>query len=394
MLDRRGMTLIEMLVALVIFSIILGGSLGMLSSQSRALDKNAADMGMLQNLSFGGDLLGQEFRLSGSNVPFKQPMVLYAGPSTFIFNADYASNTDSLFAVFYNPGMPTTQVSALLPAQRFALPGTSPVFMYPDSTYFAAGSNALTSPAETINWRFALDTSTADATDYALFRQVNDQAAEVVIRNVIPTPGRNFFRYHYKRIPASGSTSSSLDTVPSAWMPVRHTWAIHGAAADTGASARADSLGAVEVAFTVTNGLTGAAQRTRAITFMASLPNIGTKKITTCGGAPVLGVTPAAAWAVDSTATPWDSSIVLTWAQAMDESSGERDVQSYVIWRRDQGAATWPEPIATVAAGAATPSWEDETAVPGAPGYQYMLAAQDCTPLLSGTATVTAPLVP
>lgn len=394
MLDRRGMTLIEMLVALVIFSIILGGSLGMLSSQSRALDKNAADMGMLQNLSFGGDLLGQEFRLSGSNVPFKQPMVLYAGPSTFIFNADYASNTDSLFAVFYNPGMPTTQVSALLPAQRFALPGTSPVFMYPDSTYFAAGSNALTSPAETINWRFALDTSTADATDYALFRQVNDQAAEVVIRNVIPTPGRNFFRYHYKRIPASGSTSSSLDTVPTAWMPVRHTWAIHGAAADTGASARADSLGAVEVAFTVTNGLTGAAQRTRAITFMASLPNIGTKKITTCGGAPVLGVTPAAAWAVDSTATPWDSSIVLTWAQAMDESSGERDVQSYVIWRRDQGAATWPEPIATVAAGAATPSWEDETAVPGAPGYQYMLAAQDCTPLLSGTATVTAPLVP
>lgn len=394
MLDRRGMTLIEMLVALVIFSIILGGSLGMLSSQSRALDKNAADMGMLQNLSFGGDLLSQEFRLSGSNVPFKQPMVLYAGPSTFIFNADYASNTDSLFAVFYNPGMPTTQVSALLPAQRFALPGTSPVFMYPDSTYFAAGSNALTSPAETINWRFALDTSTADATDYALFRQVNDQAAEVVIRNVIPTPGRNFFRYHYKRIPASGSTSSSLDTVPTAWMPVRHTWAIHGAAADTGASARADSLGAVEVAFTVTNGLTGAAQRTRAITFMASLPNIGTKKITTCGGAPVLGVTPAAAWAVDSTATPWDSSIVLTWAQAMDESSGERDVQSYVIWRRDQGAATWPEPIATVAAGAATPSWEDETAVPGAPGYQYMLAAQDCTPLLSGTATVTAPLVP
>lgn len=394
MLDRRGMTLIEMLVALVIFSIILGGSLGMLSSQSRALDKNAADMGMLQNLSFGGDLLGQEFRLSGSNVPFKQPMVLYAGPSTFIFNADYASNTDSLFAVFYNPGMPTTQVSALLPAQRFALPGTSPVFMYPDSTYFAAGSNALTSPAETINWRFALDTSTADATDYALFRQVNDQAAEVVIRNVIPTPGRNFFRYHYKRIPASGSTSSSLDTVPTAWMPVRHTWAIHGAAADTGASARADSLGAVEVAFTVTNGLTGAAQRTRAITFMASLPNIGTKKITTCGGAPVLGVTPAAAWAVDSAATPWDSSIVLTWAQAMDESSGERDVQSYVIWRRDQGAATWPEPIATVAAGAATPSWEDETAVPGAPGYQYMLAAQDCTPLLSGTATVTAPLVP
>jgi prepilin-type N-terminal cleavage/methylation domain-containing protein len=394
MQNRHGMTLIEMLLAMVIFSIILGGSLSMLSFQSRALDRHATDMGLLQNLSFGGDLLGQEFRLSGSNVPFQQPMILYAGPSTFIFNADYASNTDSLFAVFYNPGMPTSQVSALLPAQRFALPGTSPAMLYPDSTYYAAGSSVVTSPAETILWLFQLDTSTTATNDYLLLRQVNDQAPEVVIRNVIQTPGRNFFRYYYKRIPASGSTSASLDTVPSSWMPVRHTWAMHGAAADTGASARADSLGAVEVSFTVTNGLTGTALRSRAINFMASLPNIGTKKVTTCGGAPILGTVPVALWTVDSAVAPWDSTIILTWARALDESGGEADVQSYVIWRRDQGTLTWPEPIATVAAGSLTPSWEDETAVPGAPGYQYMLAAQDCTPLLSTTAMVTAPLLP
>ena len=394
MRDRRGMTLIEMLVALVIFSIILGGSLGMLSSQSKMLDKSAIDMGMLQNLSFGGDLLSQEFRLSGSNVPFKQPMVLYAGPNTFIFNADYASNTDSLFAVFYNPGMPSGQVTALLPAQRFALPGTSPAFMYPDSTYLAAGSFTLTSPAETIIWMFQLDTSSTDPNDYFLLRQVNNAAPEVVIRNVIRTPGRNFFRYYYKRIPASGATSASLDTVPSAWMPVRHTWAIHGAAADTGVSSRADSLGAVEVAFTVTNGQTGTAQRTRAITFMASLPNIGTKKITTCGSAPVLGTVPVATWVVDSAVAPWDSTIMVSWNRALDETGGETDVQSYVIWRRDQGSTTWPEPIATVAAGSPTPQWEDETVIAGAPGYQYMLAAQDCTPMLSGTATVNAPLTP
>lgn len=394
MRDRRGMTLIEMLVALVIFSIILGGSLGMLSSQSKMLDKSAIDMGMLQNLSFGGDLLSQEFRLSGSNVPFKQPMVLYAGPNTFIFNADYASNTDSLFAVFYNPGMPSGQVTALLPSQRFALPGTSPAFMYPDSTYYAAGSFTLTSPAETVIWMFQLDTSSTDPNDYYLLRQVNNAAPEVVIRNVIRTTGRNFFRYHYKRIPASGATSASLDTVPSAWMPVRHTWAIHGAAADTGVSSRADSLGAVEVAFTVTNGQTGTAQRTRAITFMASLPNIGTKKITTCGSAPVLGTVPVTTWVVDSAVAPWDSTIMVRWNRALDETGGETDVQSYVIWRRDQGSTTWPEPIATVAAGSPTPQWEDETVIAGAPGYQYMLAAQDCTPMLSGTATVNAPLTP
>jgi hypothetical protein len=266
--------------------------------------------------------------------------------------------------------------------------------MYPDSNYFATGSTTINSPAETINWFFALDTSSADPADYALFRQVNDQTPETVIRNVVRTTGREFFRYHYKRIPISGTTSASLDSVPTNWMPVRHTWAIHGAAADTGASARADSLAAVEVSFTVTNGVTGAGLRSRAINFMASLPNIGTRKVTTCGSAPVLGTAVVAAWVINTTVTPEDTAMILTWSQALDETGGERDVQSYVIWRRLQGATVWAEPIATVAAGSATPSWEDESAVLGAPGYQYALAAQDCTPLLSTTATVTAPLTP
>ena len=49
MRDRRGMTLIEMLVALVVFSIIMGGSLSMLSYQSKALDRNAVDKVALDN---------------------------------------------------------------------------------------------------------------------------------------------------------------------------------------------------------------------------------------------------------------------------------------------------------------------------------------------------------
>ena len=79
MSDRRGMTLIEMLIAITVFSIVLGGALGFLSKQSKGMDRNSADMGMLQNLSFAGALLEQEVRMAGANVPFKQPAVLYAG---------------------------------------------------------------------------------------------------------------------------------------------------------------------------------------------------------------------------------------------------------------------------------------------------------------------------
>jgi prepilin-type N-terminal cleavage/methylation domain-containing protein len=393
MRDRRGMTMIEMLVSLTVFSIVMASTLGFLSKQSKGLDRNSTDMGMLQNLSFAGTLLEQELRLAGANVPFKEPGLIYAGANATIFNADYASDTDSLYTVYYNPGLPAGQINALTAAMRFALPGTSPAFSYPDSNYYAAGSSTINSPAETISWFFQLDGSTSDPNDYLLLRQVNNQAPETVIRNVLQTPSRNFFRYYYRRIPSTGTSSASLDTVPSAWMPVVHTVAIHGAAGDTGSFARADSIAMVEVAFTVSNGLSGATQRTRAISFMVPMPNLAIKKVTSCGGPPILGTSVSAAWLI--TGTPPDTTMLITWNRAVDETGGESDVQAYVIWRRPIGGATWPDPIATVAAGPISPSYNDETAVPGfLPGYQYGLAAQDCTPSLSTMVTVNAPLVP
>ena len=394
MRDRRGMTLIEMLIAITVFSVILASALGFLSKQSKGLDRNSSDMGMLQNLSFSGALLEEEIRMAGSNVPSRQPAVVYGGTNSFTFNADYASNTDSLYTVYYNPGLPNAQVNALTSAQRFALPGSSPAFSYPDSNYFAMGSTTLNSPAETITWFFQLDTSTVTANDYVLMRQVNNQPAEVVIRNVVQTAGRNFFRYSYKRIPAAGTSVSTLDTVPTAWMPLKHSAGVHGSAADSAGSARTDSLASVEVAFTVTNGLTGTDLRSRAISFMVPMPNMGTKKVVSCGDPPILGTALTANWVI-SGATPPDTTMVLRWNQAVDEVGGESDVRAYIIWRRQVGAATWDTAIATVSAGPTSPSFADPQARPNVlPGFQYGLAAQDCTPSLSTMTTVTAPLSP
>jgi len=391
MRNRRGMTLIEMLVALTVFSIVMAGALGFMNRQSRSFDKSAVDMGMLQNLSFAGELMEQEFRLAGANVPFKEPAVVYAGANAFIFNADYASSTDSLYAVYFNPGLPAGQVSALTSSQKFALSGTSPSFSYPDSNYYADGSTTINSPAETINWYFTPDTSTTDASDYALMRQINNATPEVVVRNVLPTSGRNFFRYYYRRIPVSGSTSSSLDTVPTAWMPVKHNLAIHGEPGDTAANARSDSLAMIEVSFTVSNGQTGTNQRTRAINFMVPMPNVQTKRVTTCGDAPLFGQSVAAAWTVNSLVSPPETTMVLSWNRAIDETAGELDVQNYIVWRRLNGATTWGEPIATVPAGDPTPDYDDPTVHPNVgQTWQYAVAAQDCTPSYSTQSVVTA----
>jgi len=385
--NERGMSLIEMMIALVIFSIIMAGSLSFLSKQSQGFDRSSSEMGMLQNLRFSISILRQEIRMAGANMPPAQPAVVYAGTSAFAFNADYASNTDSLFTVYYDPGVPTGQSDALTAARRMTIPGSSPAFQYPDSTYVDVNGN--NSAAETIIWFFAVDTTTGD---YTLDRQVNDGAPEIVVRNIVPTPGANFFKYYYRHAPTSGS--ATLDSVPSAWVPLRHLVPLHGDVADTGAAARIDSLRAIEVAFTVTNGMTGTDQRTRSISFTISMPNVGLANPYICGHAPVLGTTLSASWLIDTTLTPPDTAMQLTWSPATDEVGGEHDVVRYVLWRRLAGATSWGEPVGSVSAGNPSPAWTDETARPGSPGFQYALAAQDCTPSLSSQAVVTAPLSP
>ncbi len=391
MRDRRGMTLIELLIAMTIFVVILGSALAVLSKQLRAFDKNTTDMGMLQNLSFSTDLLQQELSLAGANVPDQQPPVVYAGANSFIFNADYASNTDSLSPAYYNPGLPTGQVNALTAAQKFSLPGTSPAFAYPDSNYYARGSTTIDSPAETISWYFASDTSNHVTSTYVLYRQVNNQAPEPVVRNVVQTPGLNFFRYYYQRVPAGGASSATLDTVPTASMPLKHSVALHGSSTDVGAAALIDSVARVEINFTVTNAQTGPAARSRSVAFSVPLPNVGTRAVISCGNAPILGTALNANWVINPGP---DTVMVLTWSQATDEVSGEKDVRAYIVWRRAKGATDWGDPIATVPAGPATPSWTDPTAEPIAPGYDYALAAQDCTPSLSTLATASPPVSP
>jgi len=389
MRNRRGMTLIEMLVAMVVFSVVMAASLSFLIAQNRGFDRNQSDMGMLQNLRFARDLLEQEIRLAGANVPYQQPIIIYAGTNALAINADYASNTDSLFAVYYDPSLPSGQVMALSFANRMTVPTSA--MQYPDTDYKDVSGNP--SPAETITWFFSADTSTADATDYALYRQVNNRPPEVMTRNVFPTAATNFFKYYKQTTLVSGQ--AKLDSVPTAWMPVKNVVIINGSAGDTGVAARSDSLRVVEINYTVSNGEQGAKKRTRAITFSVPMPNTATKKVSTCGAPPIVPTGLSLAWVIDSAGgVPVDTVMSIAWNQSTDEAAGEKDVLKYVIWRRLVGATTWGDPLGSVPGGFATPSYTDQSATPGAPGYQYAVAAQDCTPSLSTQLAGSAPLTP
>lgn len=379
--DERGLTLLEMMIALVVFSVVLAGALAFLRAQGRSFTLSSQRVAMLQNARFAFDELEKDLRTAGAGTPDIQPPLIYLGASVVAFNANYLTNTPGdVFAVYNNPDAPNGSTEAVGLAQRFTIPLTS--IVYPDTNYLDGPTN---SAAETITFYFAPDTGTTRTDDYVLYRQVNNLAPEVVSRSLLQAGSTPFFQYYWQT--AVGGVTS-MAQVPNAGIPWRHSVPIHLALADVGVAARIDSVRAVQVTFIVTNGLTGAAERRRALSRFIRLPNVGLARRRTCGDAPILGSTLTAAW------NPTTTSVDLTWNAAVDEVGGERDVTRYVLFRRLDTDPVWGDPYLSISpAGTPTYLFPDGSVTSGST-YVYGLAAQDCTPTNSTVASSAPVTIP
>ena len=360
--QRRGFSLVELMIAIVVMAVVLAGTMNFFMGQSRTFRKATTDMVLLQNARFATDLLNEHFRSVGANLTVGQPSVIYADQNTFAFNADYATNiAGDINAIYYEPKATTSETQSLLQAQAFTIPQSSPALSYPAADYLQAG---VPSPAETITFWFAADTETTRSDDYVLMRQVNSSAPEVVVRNVLPDSTFPFFRYMYLKTD-SVTSLQSIDTMPAASLPATYA---------SSNIVNGDLLRGVIIAFTVTNGLADTAERTRPVSVIASLPNIGMRQLKTCGAKP-LPVPAPVATKVSS------GKIRVTWTASPDENGGERDVMRYAVSRSASFApGVWTN-IQSIPAGGLydiTDSGLNTTVM-----YYYAVAAQDCTPAFS-----------
>jgi len=378
-----GFTLVELLITLVVFSAVMAGTLGFLRSQGRAMSLGSDRMNAVQNLEFALTTMQQRLRAAGANLPDAQPALIYAGTNVVAFNADFATNLpNDPFAVYYDPDVPAGAVTALTKAQSITLPLTT--VAYPDTSYVIGGIN---SPAETIIFFVAPDSSTARADDYALFEQVNGGPPSLVSRNIIGSPTTVYFEY-YRLTRVGGAIS--LDSLPAAKLPLRHSVPIHFALADTGAAAVIDSVRGIRVTFTVSNGQSGKAERRYTLVRFMELPNVGIATRRTCGDAPILGTTLTATGITQLDGTP---AVRLAWNPATDEYGGEKDVVQYMIWRKRITDVTWGTPYLSLPAGSPTYLYDDAAVTSGVT-YQYQLAAADCTPSSSPTTTSAPVTIP
>ncbi|GMV04548.1 MAG: hypothetical protein AMXMBFR53_08280 [Gemmatimonadota bacterium] len=383
--DERGMTLIEVVIATLIYGIVLAAAIGFAARQNTAFHRGLDVMRALQNGRYALTTLETDLITLGTNLPGAQPGLAVADVDVIAFNADYASNiANDVFASYIDPDAPTGQVTALRSA--ISVPNTG--FTYPDTFYLTTAGTA--SPGETILFWFTPDTSTTRSDDYALYRQVNNAEAEMVSRYLLPaSDGTPFFRYFQRK--DFPSQASIIDSIAASRLPIRHKAKVHMSPADTGTSALTDSIRAVRVSFRASNGLEGDDERTVEVSRVIAFPNSGLGTFSTCGDEPILGTGLGRAL-VDMGGGKWG--VRLTWAPATDETGGEQDVARYVIYRQENIIGSdWGDPYLSVPAGQTAYEFLDEAVASGRT-YQYALSAQDCTPTLSELAPSALVIVP
>lgn len=371
-LGSAGMTMIELMVAVTILGVLATVAVSVLRQQALAFSLGAGRADALQNYRFAVTTLETNLRTAGVGAAARQPALVYADSATLAFNADYATrDTANLFAVYLNPSASDGEVLSLPRSSRLTLPQTT--FAYPDSTYRDGG---VVSPAETIVFYFSPDTSTRRIDDYILYRKVNALAPEVVARSLYRIPGVPFFSYTEIGVDTMSTRSSQL---PASALPLRHAVPLHGAAADTGAAGRIDRIRAVRVSFSSGDGSIEAREQRRDVKRLIWMPNLGRTVVRTCGSAPIF------ASSVSVAQTPGVPELVVSWSRSLDDGGGENDVVRYAIYRRQAPASDWGEPYFSVPAGRSSYTYTDEVVAEGAT-YSYAIAAQDCTPSMSGLA--------
>ena len=377
MRNRAGFSMIELIVALGIFSVLMATTLGFYRQQGQAFSEGNEQMAVMQNLRFGMNALEQNLRTAGIGVPAKQPVVVYAAEDVFAFNANYASRTgDDFFAVYHDPELDPLAASAVTQPRQFTIPRSS--FAYPEVSYQGGFGN---SPAETIIFFFEADASTERSDDYALYRQVNDQAPELLARHLVAT-AEPFFSYFVRD---NTQTGSPVTKVSTSSLPGAHEEPVHGGPSDTGPTAWVDSIRAVQVSFGATTAGFGGSGSQRTIRRLIRLPNAGVELLRTCGVRPLLETALIATGVPPTAEDP--GHVVLQWGPAVDETSGEQDVLRYVLWRRPAGSAIWGDPLTSISPGSTMYTHTDQSAVADQL-YEYAVAAQDCTPQYSELATV------
>lgn len=374
--SRRGITLIEMLIAVILFTMLIALVVPFFRAQTMALTRQAGTFDAVLAVNFGIDAIERDIRVGGVGVLDAQPLFVQAAPDAITLNGDlFTRSSSDMGAVYVDPDMDARMSGGLDMSRRIQLPLATR--WYPDTNYIQGG---LPSSAETISYWLRPDSSTASPADFILFRRVNNAPPQVVAKGIRKTNNEPLFRYY--RLDGVGQLTEITG------LPIYHTVPIHDAPADTGQFRLIDEIRVVQIQLTGTMPDARQGDVNVRLQRNVRIMNAGLIHHPQCGEIPLMSG-PIVATPV-SIPQP---EVTLTWNASLDESGGEKDVERYVIYRRDAVGGAFGEPLASIAGGQATYEFVD-TQVQSGDQWIYAVAAQDCTPQASDAISSNVAVVP
>lgn len=377
--DRRGFTLLEMIVAMTVIAVTLGLTVPFFRNELQAFSSIAGKDDAQQNARYGVSMIDRELRVAGVGVLDAQPLIIQAAPYAVTFNVDLVSrDINDKGAAYYDPDIDPNAAASLPQATKITLP-TSAV-QYPDTGYLQAAG--LPSEAETVSFWVALDPDPAANGTYALFRRVNAMPATVVAKALVLPTGEPAFRYF------KADTLGQLIEIPQASLPLYHSAKIHNSKADSAKSALTDSIRVVRVRITGQYTDRKGVKQLRPVETGVRIMNAGLLHFKTCGDPPILTsvITPV----ITLLPTP---KVTLTWVPSVDQGSGEKDIEQYAVYRRVSTQALFTEPMASIPGGSASYSFTD-TQVQSGDKLIYGVAAVDCGGQVSGVQQTVTVIIP
>ena len=84
-LGRAGFSLLEVMIALIVLSLVMGSAVALLRSQTRGFAQGADRTDLYQNGRYIVTTLERIIRTEGAGVAGTQPMIVYADGNTVIF---------------------------------------------------------------------------------------------------------------------------------------------------------------------------------------------------------------------------------------------------------------------------------------------------------------------
>lgn len=372
---RGGFTLPEMLLGLTLTVLVFASAVPFFKVQTRAVTADMGRADALLTARYAQNTLDRELRNIGIGIegmstalgiPRPQPKIVQAGEFAVTFNSNLVTtDTGDVAAVHYDPNVAVSLTDALPISSVITLPLSA--VSYPDYTY--RKTNGALSGAETISMWASNDSSTAIPNDLVLFRRVNNGPIVVVTRGIELPAGQPLFRY--TRVDTLGAQIP----VPPAQLPMYWTNPV------------SDSIRTVEITvrsvFHDWNLAGDTTSYKRSVQSKTRMMNMGLVGRRTCGDVPL---DPGSVTAVYSNiVTP---KVTISWTPSIDENSGEKDVERYVIYR-DTLLTGFTQPVDLVGKGSI--QYEDFALPSPGTSVRYGVAAQDCSP--TEGSIVAAPLV-